>query len=284
MRIRTIKPEWLDDERISLASPNARVLSVALLLMADDEGRGRANPRMLGARVFPGSRSFVEDSTNALRELAEASYVVLYEVDGQSYYQVRNWRKHQRIDRPGRSQLPGPEAANRSESFDSTKAREDSTNVHRTLDEDSRTDRDLDQDLEGTAAACAHAREAAPDLPERYDPKAHVPAADDFGPSSVVARFNERARQELESAGRVGLDVADPMSPTVAQHARKIVQTARQIERSRGVDPREVFVAEREAFFGQVNLAAGTDRAGKRLHSPFAVFAASFGRWTHAQH
>ena len=41
MRIRTIKPEWLEDERLALASPPARVMSVALICMADDFGRGR---------------------------------------------------------------------------------------------------------------------------------------------------------------------------------------------------------------------------------------------------
>jgi hypothetical protein len=41
-RIRSIKPEWLDDEKIAGASDEARVLSVALILMSDDYGRGRA--------------------------------------------------------------------------------------------------------------------------------------------------------------------------------------------------------------------------------------------------
>lgn len=107
-RIRTVKPEWLDDERLVLASLEARVMSIALLTLADDEGRGRGNPVILGAQVFPGSANPREASTKALRELAEASYVVLYEVDGQSYFQIRNFAKHQKIDRPRPSALPEP--------------------------------------------------------------------------------------------------------------------------------------------------------------------------------
>ena len=40
-RIRSIKPEWLEDERMVMASSDARVLSIALILMADDYGNGR---------------------------------------------------------------------------------------------------------------------------------------------------------------------------------------------------------------------------------------------------
>lgn len=108
MRIRSVKPEWLDDERLVLASANARVMSIALILLADDEGRGRANHVMLGARVFPGSTNPREDSTSALRELASMKFVVLYEAEGQTYYTIRNWKKHQRIDRPTPSNIPEP--------------------------------------------------------------------------------------------------------------------------------------------------------------------------------
>jgi hypothetical protein len=107
-RIRTVKPEWLEDERLSLASPLARVMSIALITLADDEGRGRGNATMLGGRVFPGSANPREESARALAELVSARYVVLYEVDGQSYFQIRNWTKHQKVDKPTPSRLPEP--------------------------------------------------------------------------------------------------------------------------------------------------------------------------------
>jgi hypothetical protein len=51
-RIRTIKPEWLEDELLAAASDEARVLSVALILMADDYGRGRASLATIAAGAF----------------------------------------------------------------------------------------------------------------------------------------------------------------------------------------------------------------------------------------
>jgi len=105
-RIRSVKPEWLEDERLGLASSDARVLSIALMLMADDEGRGRASPIMLGGQVFPGLANPREVSAKALEELRALDFVALYEVDGQHYFEIRNWGRHQKIDHPTPSKLP----------------------------------------------------------------------------------------------------------------------------------------------------------------------------------
>jgi hypothetical protein len=104
-RIRTIKPEWLDDERMSSCSPEARVLSVALILLADDHGRGRAGRMWLLGRVFPGMA--LETLTRACDELG-AWYVHFYEVNEQAYFEVNNWDKHQRVERPGAEKVPRP--------------------------------------------------------------------------------------------------------------------------------------------------------------------------------
>jgi hypothetical protein len=45
----------------------------------------------------------------ALRELADIRYVELYQSDdGQQYYHIRNWPKHQRIDNAGKARVPPP--------------------------------------------------------------------------------------------------------------------------------------------------------------------------------
>ncbi len=104
-RIRSIKPEWLDDELLVLASEGARVLSVALLLMADDYGNGRLVYPVLSARIFPRSP---EIFSLALDELTTIRYIAVYQLDGQKYFAIRNWDKHQRVDKPGKPHVPGP--------------------------------------------------------------------------------------------------------------------------------------------------------------------------------
>lgn len=108
-RIRTIKPEWLADERLLEAGSDARVMSLALILLSDDYGRGRASERWLAGQVF----AFEDNSHAKVREtLAALSgwFVEVYEVRGQTYFEVLNWDKHQRVDRPGKPHVPEPPA------------------------------------------------------------------------------------------------------------------------------------------------------------------------------
>jgi len=107
-RIRTIKPEWLDDERLAFLPSPARVLSVALLLLSDDYGRGRAGGKFLTSRVFMGEP---KAGDKALADLESIGYVRRYVVRGQTYFQVCNWEKHQRVDKPGKPRVPPPEDA-----------------------------------------------------------------------------------------------------------------------------------------------------------------------------
>jgi hypothetical protein len=114
-RIRTVKPEWMDDQRLSHASSDARVMSVCLILLADDYGNGRCVPMDIGPRVFPVSSVTLESLLNvsvrthaALCELTEIRYSAMYQVDGQTYFNVRNWTKHQKVNHPGKPLVPPP--------------------------------------------------------------------------------------------------------------------------------------------------------------------------------
>ena len=111
-RIRSIKPEWLEDAPLGSRDDAARVLSVALILMADDYGNGRAHPAHVAAMAWtydPNSRASFEKAKAALLELARIKFVVLYAIDGQDYFHVRNWAKHQKVERPGKPRVAGPE-------------------------------------------------------------------------------------------------------------------------------------------------------------------------------
>jgi hypothetical protein len=117
-RIRTIKPEWLEDERLAAASDEARVLSVALILMADDHGRGRAATATIAAGAWRyqmerddgvHAPEILARASRAIRELVAIEFADLYEVNGQRYFAIRNWSKHQKVDRPSKPRVPVPE-------------------------------------------------------------------------------------------------------------------------------------------------------------------------------
>jgi len=140
-RIRTVKPEWLEDELMAYASSDARVLSIALILLADDYGNGRCTKQQLAGRVYPQREDSDESLARASRmfreslaELSRIRFIGLYEIDGQHYFAIRNWDKHQKVDHPGKPLVPGPP-----EGF---------WTVSRNPRESLAPDRDLEKDLE----------------------------------------------------------------------------------------------------------------------------------------
>ena len=104
-RIRTIKPEFWQDEDLASCSSHARLTAIGLLNMADDEGFFKAHPALIKAQIFP----FDEDSVNihgVLNELSNIGYISLFEgSDGKKYGLILGFTKHQSISRPSESKI-----------------------------------------------------------------------------------------------------------------------------------------------------------------------------------
>lgn len=104
MRIRTIKPEFWQNEDLVKVSDKARLLAAGILNYADDEGYFKAKAELVRAAIFP-----LEEQVNAgalLLELAGINYLDLAEgTDGREYGRVINFNLHQRIDKPRESIL-----------------------------------------------------------------------------------------------------------------------------------------------------------------------------------
>jgi hypothetical protein len=110
-RIRTVKPEWMEDEGLLRAGSDARVLSVCLILLADDYGRGRYIPEVLAGQCFPfpgESRESSRVCREAFESLSAMGFVRVYEVRGQRYFEIVNWSRHQKVDKPGKPRVPEP--------------------------------------------------------------------------------------------------------------------------------------------------------------------------------
>ena len=108
-RIRTIKPEFFTSLTLARVSRTARLTFVGLWTYCDDEGRGRAEPRLIKAAVWPLDDDYgVAEVEADLAELAAASLIQRYEVDGSHYLAIRNWAEHQKIGHPTPSKLPPP--------------------------------------------------------------------------------------------------------------------------------------------------------------------------------
>jgi len=108
-RIRTLKPEWLDDEKLGSCSDAARLLHAALILMADDHGNGRAAHTLIRNRVW-GYSETSRDPREPLAELSRVGLIRLYVVNGETYYTIPKWPIHQKVDKVGKPHVPKPDA------------------------------------------------------------------------------------------------------------------------------------------------------------------------------
>jgi len=105
-RIRSIKPEYWQDELLGTMPSDVQLLYIGLWTLSDDAGRFRAHPRFVHAQVFPYKPEV--DVSAGLAVLERSGRIQLYEADGQSFGWVRRFGAHQRIDKPKPSVLPEP--------------------------------------------------------------------------------------------------------------------------------------------------------------------------------
>jgi hypothetical protein len=112
-RIRTIKPEFPQSETVGRVSRDARLLFIQLWTVADDSGRTRGNSRVLASLLYP----YDDDARGLmdawLNELEAVGAIRRYVVDGETFLDIPNWLKHQKIDRPSASKYPGFDEASR---------------------------------------------------------------------------------------------------------------------------------------------------------------------------
>lgn len=111
-RIRTIKPEFWEDEKVGLLSHGARLLFLCCLNLSDDEGLLRWNAYYLASHAFMYDEVRIETMEKWMNELTGHDLVRVYQAGlaRQKIGFIMNFRRHQRIDRPVPSRFPMPEA------------------------------------------------------------------------------------------------------------------------------------------------------------------------------
>lgn len=105
-RKRMIDPSFWTDEKLGECTIQERLLFMGLISNADDEGYGRANPKLLKSLIFPYDDLRASDLEKWLSHLGGLHMVVLYEYNGQTYYNLPNFLRHQTINRPTETSFP----------------------------------------------------------------------------------------------------------------------------------------------------------------------------------
>lgn len=145
-RKRMLSPEIWESESFSSLSDFQKIVFIGLISLADDEGRGKANPSFIKSTLFPYDENRrVAEVKSALSQIARCTSTQFYNVNGSEYYLLTSWNKWQKIDKPSKSKLPPPPnsvlecgvGALLPESEKNEKFDEHSTNTRRIVDEGS---------------------------------------------------------------------------------------------------------------------------------------------------
>ena len=90
---RCLPTRFFKDADIMNVSKDAQLILVGLVLLADDEGRELAHPRLLSREIdYP-----PEQIEAALQELVENDLVVLYQAGKHRYYSLTRWNQWQSL-------------------------------------------------------------------------------------------------------------------------------------------------------------------------------------------
>ncbi len=137
-RIRTIKPEFWDDEKLSTIKRDARLLFIALWTFSDDYGVVKGNTTWLKNKIFPYDDIRQSEFNSWIEDLHRIRVIIPFNANGEQYFYIRTFKAHQKIDRPSKTQKNPDPPSNIIEMSDNFS---DSTNTRRALDEPSTSPR-----------------------------------------------------------------------------------------------------------------------------------------------
>lgn len=113
-RNRMIKPEfWSDEKTGMIMSSDEKCLYIGMWNFSDDEGLINGNAIYLKSSIFPYNNTITPEKIEEfLEKFTEIEVIFKYKKNNQPYIWIINFKKHQRIDRPGKPQNPSPSIQN----------------------------------------------------------------------------------------------------------------------------------------------------------------------------
>src|SRR5690606_18884403 len=106
-RARNIKPSFFANDDLADIHPLGRLLFIGLWTLADREGRLEDRPRRIKAEVLPYDDCDVD---GLLDDLQKHGFIQRYEVGGERFIQVVNFKKHQNPHvKESASSIPAPD-------------------------------------------------------------------------------------------------------------------------------------------------------------------------------
>jgi hypothetical protein len=185
-RTRMIKPEFWSDEKLAALSLQARLIYIGLWNLSDDYGVVKGHPSWLKNSVLPYDGVSPAQFESWLAELERIRRIIPFISDGEKFYSISNFQKHQTINRPSQTRNPDPPAS----------ILEDSLSTHGALTDETETE--VETETETTTAA--NRKVSSPPQQHAEQDKNENPPAPNAGrhQHKPVARVSSPARQRID--------------------------------------------------------------------------------------
>lgn len=292
-RIRTFKPELLDQDRYAELTDAAKVLFQGAVLNADDRGNCPAGTSWIAGHIFHGRPKSKIQVGKLVHELEAAGLIDLYKVDGGPYMAIVGWNQkgsptYQRIDKPQPPKYPLPKSVRSWNAFaDGSETRRfetKGTENERESDACARTPSPpdpepspapadaLDQEDEDQEAEHERSPGATPDAPADPDP------APDRGAAvrRLIAAAWQLAGDAFQKLGKGGIDPTAPDAwsttpPADAPPMRALMQIAEQLLDQHRTEEAALSVIRHRV---EVARAEGYSKATRRWMAPMSMWNA----------
>lgn len=107
-RSRMIKPEFWDDEKLCRISRDARLTFIGLWTNSDDYGVVKGHPAWLKSQIFPYDDIKIQTFMVWIKELEDLRIIFPFTDNSENYIYIKNFDKHQVINRKSKSRNPTP--------------------------------------------------------------------------------------------------------------------------------------------------------------------------------
>lgn len=176
-RIRTVKPEFWESETIGCLSFGARLLFLACLNLADDEGLLRWNANYLSAHAFMYDELDPKNLSKWMSELEQNELVFAYEGGKVSYKLawIINFKKHQVINKPQPSKLPKPTDYVKNTNYGSNSRNDSGSNSRTITGLEKEREKELEGDIEDRRKEAENPPVPPPEIPKVVKPKKVIP-------------------------------------------------------------------------------------------------------------
>ena len=115
-RTRSIKPEFWDDEKLATLSRDARLTFIGIWTCSDDYGVVKGHPRYLQNKIFPYDEIKPAVFLSWLQSLEWLHCIIPFKSDGEMYYYITHFARHQKISHPSQRIYPEAPESLRSDS------------------------------------------------------------------------------------------------------------------------------------------------------------------------